>query len=322
MISQRLRASGRVHGRRCAGSSSRGQPNAAKPASAKPPLEPPKHTHSADEARAVVHQFMEFRRQGLRTPCEADSTQTVHVPVVQSVLGPFPLRPSCAPRPSSVALTEGCFTGSISAAFSRIYAEKEWLARPNAQALSGLGSSEEATGAFREYLETFLKERHFASVVDAGCGHWPSGYQRCMHWQNVHYTGIDVVDDVLAENKAYFDDRRRADHGFASTSFQRGDLCEELPRADLLLVKDVLMHLPNQAVHAFLESNVNSSAPRFRAVLVVQNDMPMPVRRSINIEPGQLMSFDISQPPFNANFKTVFRWQSDEPKIVQLWESR
>ncbi|CAE7790944.1 unnamed protein product, partial [Symbiodinium sp. KB8] len=206
--------------------------------------------------------------------------------------------------------------GASEANFSRIYAREEW----GADARSGLGSREETTREFRVFLESFLRDHSVRSVVDAGCGHWPSGYQRFMNWQGVHYTGIDVVPYVVAENAAYFQDGHNlATHGLSSARALCGDVSEQLPPADLLLVKDVLMHLPNRAVHSFLEKSVNSA--KYRMVMLVQNEVPpVAIRDMVDIEPGQLLSFDVTKPPFNAAFEAVFRWKSDEPKVAQLWK--
>ena len=188
--------------------------------------------------------------------------------------------------------------GASKANFSRIYAREEW----DGEALSGLGSREETTREFRSFLENFLQQYGITSVVDAGCGHWPSGYQRFMHWQNVQYTGVDVVPYVVEENSRYFEDKALlTSYGLSSAQFRCGDVSENLPAADLLLVKDVLMHLPNRAVHSFLENSVNCSSPKYRAVMLVQNAVPpVAIRDMVDIEPGQLLPFDITLSPFKA----------------------
>lgn len=222
-----------------------------------------------------------------------------------------------AGRCADDGMTERFADGTAGAAFTRIYRDAEW----GSDARSGLGSFAETTKEFRDFLEAFLKDRGVTSVVDAGCGHWPSGYQRFMHWQGVQYTGVDVVPYVVRENRAYFNKPGvLASHGLASADFRQGDVSSPLPAAELLIVKDVLMHLPNSDVQAFLRNNVESARPRYQAVLLVQNSVPMNLRQSIDIEPGQLLPFDICSPPFNAQFSTVLRWQSDEPKTIQLWE--
>merc|ERR1712150_246767 len=170
---------------------------------------------------------------------------------------------------------------------------------------SGLGSREDTTREFRSFLEGFLRDQGIRSVVDAGCGHWPTGYQRFMHWQGVHYTGVDVVPYVVAENASYFKDPNAvARHGLVSAKCIGGDVSHALPAADLLLVKDVLMHLPNRSIHSFLRQSIDAVAPKYRAVLLVQNEVPpVPIRQMLDIEPGQLLPFDISCPPFSAPFR-------------------
>ncbi|CAL1162639.1 unnamed protein product [Cladocopium goreaui] len=238
----------------------------------------------------------------------------------------------------SVQVVPDSVPGASKANFSRIYAREEW----DGEALSGLGSREETTREFRSFLEEFLQQRKITSVVDAGCGHWPSGYQRFMHWQNVRYTGVDVVPYVVQENANYFEDSGpthfllMAMLGYVGTKLSGfmlrsakficddawvpwvpGKVSNSLPEADLLLVKDVLMHLPNRAVHDFLAKSVNAKSPRYRAVMLVQNAIPpVAIREMVDIQPGQLLPFDITFPPFKAPFETVLRWQSDEPKAA------
>lgn len=215
--------------------------------------------------------------------------------------------------------------GCAGAAFSRIYREEDWSGQLGSEAQSGLGSREDTTREFRAFLETFLRDQNISSVVDAGCGHWPSGYQQYMNWQNVRYVGLDVVPYVVEENQAYFmQDSGEAmkKHALKTSEFIVGDVCGLLPAADLLIVKDVLMHLPNASVRSFLEHSVNTKLPRYRFVMLVQNMMPMNLREMMDIEAGQLLPFDITQPPFGAtSFRNVFQWQSDEMKVVQLWQS-
>lgn len=209
--------------------------------------------------------------------------------------------------------------GLTEQAFSRIYRDAEW----GAEAQSGLGSREDATREFRPFLEDFLRSEGITSVVDAGCGHWPSGYQRFMNWQGVHYIGVDVVPYVVQENRKYFESTEvRQAHGLSSVEFEVGDATSLLPSADLLIVKDVLMHLPNAAIWEYLRNSVNAREPRYKVVMLVQNYVPMDLRSNIDIEPGQFLPFDITQPPFSAPFDTIFRWQSDEPKTVQVWRPR
>eukprot|EP00415_Alexandrium_ostenfeldii_P002296 UN2296 len=54
----------------------------------------------------------------------------------------------------------------------------------------------------------------------------------------------------------------------------------------------------------------------------MQNESPLPgVRASIDIESGQLLPFDVRDEPFEAPFESVFSWESDQMKTVQLWRA-
>eukprot|EP00411_Alexandrium_monilatum_P016857 CAMPEP_0175250140 /NCGR_PEP_ID=MMETSP0093-20121207/35003_1 /TAXON_ID=311494 /ORGANISM="Alexandrium monilatum, Strain CCMP3105" /LENGTH=351 /DNA_ID=CAMNT_0016544383 /DNA_START=59 /DNA_END=1114 /DNA_ORIENTATION=+ len=263
-----------------------------------------------DEAKALAAlEFLEARRPSSSRPSAPSTPPGRQAVEVGAGASAGPAQHATAP-PGDDATT---------AAFTRIYCDEEW----GAEARSGLGSREGTTREFRVFLEGFLRDYGITSVVDAGCGHWPTGYQRFMDWQGVHYTGVDVVPYVVRENTAYFSDPATLQaRGLASAQCQVGSVCDTLPGADVLLVKDVLMHLPNAAVGSFLQSSISVAPARYRYVLLVQNSVPpVNVREMIDIEPGQLLPFNIAAPPFNAAFVDVFKWQSDEPKVVQLWEA-
>lgn len=273
-------------------------------------------SESSNARRAAALQALEeLRRQVGSPPLPA----TCSVQDASDAVSPGTAPGSPEPRDNGPGdtMTETFADGTAGAAFTRIYRDAEW----GSEARSGLGSFAETTKEFRDFLEAFLRERGVSSVVDAGCGHWPSGYQRFMNWQGVHYTGVDVVPYVVRENRDYFREPGvLASHGLASAEFLQGDVSSLLPPAELLIVKDVLMHLPNSDVQAFLRNNVDDGRPRYQAVLLVQNSVPVNLRQNIDIEPGQLLPFDICSPPFNARFDTVLRWKSDEPKTIQVWE--
>ncbi|CAK0818049.1 unnamed protein product, partial [Prorocentrum cordatum] len=234
-----------------------------------------------------------------------------------------------ASAPSEVVLASSAAASSaevvthVGPIFAAIYEDsQQWLL--GGEARSGLGSSEAATRPLRRFLEAFLRGKGVSSVVDAGCGHWPSGYQRFVDWSGASYVGADVVPFVLDENRAYLErPSRLAACGLRSARFVAADACSrELPPADLLFVKDVLMHLPNLAVATFLRSHVATAEPRYRFVMLVQNRSPLQgVREMVDIEFGQLLPFDVRDPPFEAPFREVFSWTSDEEKGVYLWEA-
>ena len=123
--------------------------------------------------------------------------------------------------------------------FTRIYREHVW----GGTFKSGPGSDPEMLRAYSALLVDVLKQRQVRSVVDVGCGDWALG--RTLDWSGVDYTGIDIVPDVVEHLNVSFGSNR--------IRFRCLDIVsDELPQADLCVIKDVLQHLSNDSVRSLL----------------------------------------------------------------------
>ena len=84
------------------------------------------------------------------------------------------------------------------------------------------------------FLQDFLKEKQIHHVVDVGCGDW--GFSKSIDWNGIQYEGYDIYKELIEKHQAEFSkDNIRFIHGNA--------IQMELPKADLLICKDVLQHL-------------------------------------------------------------------------------
>ncbi len=73
------------------------------------------------------------------------------------------------------------------------------------QAMSGPGSEYFTQKPFAVWLGKFLKKRGVKGMVEASCGHWPSGWQLFVDWPNhLFYTGVDLIGDVIADTVERF----------------------------------------------------------------------------------------------------------------------
>lgn len=204
-------------------------------------------------------------------------------------------------------------------AFSKIYDRHTWKGR----SLSGPGSDAERTHEFRVLLAQFMKEHGIQSVVDLGCGDW--SYSQLIDWTGISYTGIDTVDTVVEKNQRL--------HAQDNISFLCRDAAQQdLPSADLIIVKEVLQHLPNKDVQTIL-----SKLQAFRYAIFV-NDVSHHIRGSwrklwrwqpicptnTDVAPGGYRLLALQKPPFNLaamrlltyqNQYQNYRWQ----KEVLLW---
>jgi hypothetical protein len=169
---------------------------------------------------------------------------------------------------------------------------------------SGKGSLPIHTAGYRAFLEQFLVRNRIASVVDMGCGDWQ--FSRLVDWGDVSYRGFDVVPSLIAENT-----RRFAKPGI-SFELASGDP-STLPPADLLLAKDVLQHLPHEAVFAFL-----ANVQRYRYALVTNGVDPRGPTQNIDISIGHCRHLDLRLPPFNVDAEEVYSFCKVESRLVGM----
>lgn len=126
--------------------------------------------------------------------------------------------------------------------FTWIYRTNHW---DSTESVSGRGAELRQTVEVRNAVATVLDRYAIRSVVDAGCGD--------LNWQRrvpnlldvTDYLGVDVVADLITRNRERF---RGARARFAHMDISR----DALPRADLVICRDCLVHLSNTQVLAVL----------------------------------------------------------------------
>lgn len=163
---------------------------------------------------------------------------------------------------------------------------------------SGHGSLPRVTKGYRSYIEMFLRENNIKTVVDLGSGDWQ--FSRLIDWGDAHYTGLDIVPSVV--------DKAQKQYGSKTVNFQvikPGQTT--LPKADLLIVKDVLQHMSSDAVHEFIKKVL----PRYKYALITNCILPT---SDINadIADGDFRPLDLRLKPFNV--QAVAAYAFDGPK--------
>jgi len=126
----------------------------------------------------------------------------------------------------------------LAARFDHIVTTNLWGA---ASSVSGLGSEDHATAAIREALPSLLRRLGARSLLDAPCG--DAGWISTCNL-DIDYIGVDIVRSLIEAN------RKRADEGELAGRFITADITSDaLPRADLVLCRDCLVHLSFQNIH-------------------------------------------------------------------------
>lgn len=121
--------------------------------------------------------------------------------------------------------------------FNEIYTTDFWTGG------SGPGSYVENVKEWTSLINAFVKDKNVTSVLDLGCG--DGQFLHLLDFNHLSYTGVDVSDVAIAKNKST--------EKPANFTFINEDLSTlEYPQVDLILVKDVLQHLPYQAIETIL----------------------------------------------------------------------
>ncbi len=141
-------------------------------------------------------------------------------------------------------------TKSSEKIFTHIYSKNLW---GSSESFSGPGSSLEVTSDLRKQLSELLIRREIRSILDCGCGDF--NWMKEIGLGDIHYTGMEVVADLVARNNKL--------HASPAVSFVVGDISkDELPLTDLVICRDVLVHLTNKEISLAL-NNIASSGAKY-----------------------------------------------------------
>lgn len=198
-------------------------------------------------------------------------------------------------------LVQSRASSNIEEAFTYIYNEKIWGVDQYGNGTSGSGSAVQAAAPYIDFLKKFLKKYEVKSVVDFGCGDW--SFSQYIDWSGISYTGYDVVKEVIERNNNKF--------AYGDCVFIHADGIQiNLPSADLLICKDVLQHLSNDSISAFLKQ-----CKKFKYCLIT-ND----INDGFNQDSpeGGYRPLDLTKAPFWVPGLKIFTYMGCPQKEVLL----
>jgi len=98
-------------------------------------------------------------------------------------------------------------------------------------------------------LRDIFDKLKIKSVLDCGCAdhHWLSKFD----WTGIEYMGIDIVPELIGQNKKNFPDK----------TFINANIVEyNLPKIDLIFIRDVFTHLRLKDCLQIVENVINSGS--------------------------------------------------------------
>ncbi len=191
--------------------------------------------------------------------------------------------------------------------FGAVYRENRWGRKALHRFFSGPGSHDAAVvepyvTALRGFLGSLPKP---PDVVDLGCGDFNVGRQ--LRDACGRYVACDIVPELIAHNTVA--------HKKLNVDFRCVDLVEdELPGADVALIRQVLQHLDNEQI-----ARIVPKLGRYRHVVVTEH-LPAAAHFRANLEHshgsgvrlGVHSGVVLSQPPFNLRVRSQRRLCSVE----------
>lgn len=164
--------------------------------------------------------------------------------------------------------------------FTDIYRKNKWF---GTDSVSGAGSDIVQTQRIMEAMPLLFHDLGVRSLLDVPCGDffWMSK----VDLDGIDYLGGDIVADIVARNTAA--------HAKPGVRFERIDLIRDaLPKADVILVRDCLVHLSYENILRALR-NISSSGSTYLLTTT------FPGRTNIDIPTGRWRPLDLEVPPFS-----------------------
>ena len=134
--------------------------------------------------------------------------------------------------------------------FVKIYKESRWCTYQQ-ESISGTGSTLHNTETLRAELPKICKKYKIKNIVDIACGDF--NWMKEIVNEFDYYRGVDIVGDLITVNKYKYEKKNHVEFIKADVIDDFGK-CIEGKNFDAIILKDVLVHFPNEYVLKVLKS--------------------------------------------------------------------
>lgn len=192
--------------------------------------------------------------------------------------------------------------------FTSYYRKNSWHGK---ESVSGPGSDYEQTKFLIPELEVLLKNLNIKTMLDIPCGDF--NWMKRVDLGKIKYHGGDIVDELINKNNHKY--------GNASVKFSVIDLVnDKLPKVDLIMVRDCLVHLPTNDVMKAL-NNIKDSGSTY---LLTTNFLWENPSSNKDIPVGGWRRINLEKTPYNFGYpmKIIIEGNNqsnDRDKTMSLW---
>ncbi|MEF9958730.1 MAG: class I SAM-dependent methyltransferase [Niameybacter sp.] len=165
--------------------------------------------------------------------------------------------------------------------FNKIFLQNLWGAQ---ETVSGTGSTVASTQTIALALPPLFQKYHISSLLDAACGDF--NWMQYLNLGIDSYIGIDMVPELIESvQKRYSNTHRQF--------LLRNIATDDLPKADLILCRDCLVHHTLEDIHTILTNFVKSSSTYVLMTTFPEHTM------NPDIETGYWRPLNFEVAPFN-----------------------
>jgi SAM-dependent methyltransferase len=165
--------------------------------------------------------------------------------------------------------------------FTEYFQRNQW---GDEESLSGSGSNRMETRAIQRDLPTLVRKYGIHSILDIPCGDF--NWMKEIDLREIHYIGADIVGSLVDANNSKY--------GAGNRMFTRRSILKDsLPEADLVFVRDCLVHFSFADVFRALK-NLCASGSRYLLTTTFTC-----VHRNRNIPTGAWRPLNLQREPFS-----------------------
>jgi hypothetical protein len=155
--------------------------------------------------------------------------------------------------------------------------------------VTDLASDPKGSGLYLQLLDIYVNKFDIKTVFDLGCGDWRLMSAIAFPDEKI-YKGFDLVGSVINNNIQHYQKSNVIFHHI----HRLADFATE--KGDLLVVKDVIQHWPNEDIKYFIQNIL----PNFKYALITNDyDSPNFNQRNGQISHGGFRNIDLESEPFN-----------------------
>jgi SAM-dependent methyltransferase len=191
--------------------------------------------------------------------------------------------------------------------FTQIYKESLWgdNDNPNYSGSSGQGSD---TGynilTYVPFLKKFITDNNIKKIVDLGCGDFYFG-ELIYKDLDVNYLGIDVYEEMI--------DYLNNKYPYSFQSYDFFKFRNELPDADLFIIKDVFQHWDNKSIIQMLDFLIEER--NFKYILVCNGANQT---EETDIKIGEYRPLNHTMYPLNKyDFQLLYSWDIKDVLLLK-----